>query len=50
MPDRQAIYLHKAWFHRFASVYKEFRDVSEFMHEISNLEKPKPEPGPSPAE
>ncbi len=26
---------------RFASVYKEFRDVSEFMHEISNLEKPK---------
>jgi transcriptional repressor NrdR len=28
---------------RFASVYKEFRDVSEFMHEISNLEKPKPE-------
>ena len=27
---------------RFASVYKEFRDVSEFMHEISNLEKPKP--------
>lgn len=28
---------------RFASVYKEFRDVSEFMHEISNLEKPKSE-------
>jgi transcriptional repressor NrdR len=28
---------------RFASVYKEFRDVSEFMHEISSLEKPKPE-------
>lgn len=27
---------------RFASVYKEFRDVSEFMHEISSLEKPKP--------
>lgn len=27
---------------RFASVYKEFRDVSEFMHEISTLEKPKP--------
>ncbi len=26
---------------RFASVYKEFRDVSEFMHEISTLEKPK---------
>jgi transcriptional repressor NrdR len=24
---------------RFASVYKEFRDVSEFMHEISTLEK-----------
>ncbi|MDD2764053.1 MAG: transcriptional regulator NrdR [Opitutaceae bacterium] len=27
---------------RFASVYKEFRDVSEFMEEISNLGKPKP--------
>jgi transcriptional repressor NrdR len=27
---------------RFASVYKEFRDVSEFMHEISTLDKPKP--------
>ena len=27
---------------RFASVYKEFRDVSEFMDEISNLGKPKP--------
>ncbi|QYM77984.1 transcriptional regulator NrdR [Horticoccus luteus] len=27
---------------RFASVYKEFRDVSGFMHEISALEKPKP--------
>jgi transcriptional repressor NrdR len=26
---------------RFASVYKEFRDVSEFMQEISSLEKPK---------
>ena len=26
---------------RFASVYKEFRDVSEFMHEINNLEKKK---------
>ena len=26
---------------RFASVYKEFRDVSEFMEEISNLGKPK---------
>jgi transcriptional repressor NrdR len=26
---------------RFASVYKEFRDVSEFMHEISTLGKPK---------
>jgi transcriptional repressor NrdR len=26
---------------RFASVYKEFRDVSEFMSEISALEKPK---------
>jgi transcriptional repressor NrdR len=24
---------------RFASVYKEFRDVSEFMHEISSLGK-----------
>ncbi len=26
---------------RFASVYKEFRDVSEFMHEISSLGKTK---------
>ncbi|MFM1851467.1 MAG: hypothetical protein RIS54_1151 [Verrucomicrobiota bacterium] len=26
---------------RFASVYKEFRDVSEFMSEISSLPKPK---------
>ena len=26
---------------RFASVYKEFRDVAEFMDEISNLGKPK---------
>ncbi len=26
---------------RFASVYKEFRDVAEFMQEISNLPKPK---------
>jgi transcriptional repressor NrdR len=26
---------------RFASVYKEFRDVSEFMHEISSLDKEK---------
>lgn len=26
---------------RFASVYKEFRDVAEFMHEISTLGKPK---------
>ena len=26
---------------RFASVYKEFRDVSEFMEEISNLDEPK---------
>jgi len=25
---------------RFASVYKEFRDVSEFMQEISSLGKP----------
>jgi transcriptional repressor NrdR len=24
---------------RFASVYKEFRDVSEFMHEINGLDK-----------
>lgn len=24
---------------RFASVYKEFRDVSEFMHEINTLDK-----------
>jgi len=29
---------------RFASVYKEFRDVSEFMDEISNLGKPKNNP------
>ena len=29
---------------RFASVYKEFRDVSEFMQEISTLGKPKREP------
>ncbi|MFA6288944.1 MAG: transcriptional regulator NrdR [Opitutaceae bacterium] len=28
---------------RFASVYKEFRDVSEFMHEINTLDK-KPDP------
>src|SRR5436190_16617787 len=28
---------------RFASVYKEFRDVAEFVDEISTLEKPKPE-------
>jgi transcriptional repressor NrdR len=27
---------------RFASIYKEFRDVSEFMDEINSLEKPKP--------
>lgn len=27
---------------RFASVYKEFRDVSEFMEEISSLGKKKP--------
>ncbi len=27
---------------RFASIYKEFRDVSEFMTEINALEKPKP--------
>src|SRR5690606_9064319 len=26
---------------RFASMYKEFRDVSEFMQEISSLPKPK---------
>jgi transcriptional repressor NrdR len=26
---------------RFASVYKEFRDVAEFMQEISSLPKPK---------
>lgn len=26
---------------RFASVYKEFRDVSEFMQEISSLPKPR---------
>ena len=28
---------------RFASVYKEFRDVSEFMQEISSLGKNKPD-------
>lgn len=28
---------------RFASVYKEFRDVSEFVQEIGALGKPKPE-------
>ena len=28
---------------RFASVYKEFRDVAEFVDEISTLEKPKAE-------
>ncbi len=28
---------------RFASVYKEFRDVGEFVDEISTLGKPKPE-------
>ncbi|CAM3029545.1 transcriptional regulator NrdR [Rariglobus hedericola] len=27
---------------RFASVYKEFRDVSEFMHEINGLDKKVP--------
>ena len=27
---------------RFASVYKEFRDVAEFVDEISTLAKPKP--------
>lgn len=27
---------------RFASIYKEFRDVSEFMDEINSLEKTKP--------
>jgi transcriptional repressor NrdR len=26
---------------RFASVYKEFRDVAEFVDEISTLAKPK---------
>lgn len=30
---------------RFASVYKEFRDVSEFVEEISTLAKPKPPRG-----
>ncbi len=29
---------------RFASVYKEFRDVSEFVQEIGSLGKPKPDP------
>ncbi len=26
---------------RFASIYKQFRDVAEFMHEINALDKPK---------
>ncbi|HZZ56706.1 MAG TPA: transcriptional regulator NrdR [Opitutaceae bacterium] len=34
---------------RFASVYKEFLDVSEFMHEISTLEKKVPKPTAPPA-
>jgi len=29
---------------RFASVYKEFRDVSSFVHEVSTLSKAKPNP------
>src|ERR1017187_8259537 len=29
---------------RFASVYKEFRDVSSFVHEVSTLSKTKPNP------
>ena len=31
---------------RFASVYKEFRDVAEFVDEISTLGNPKPKPLP----
>ena len=31
---------------RFASVYKEFRDVAEFVDEISSLDKPKPRTNP----
>ena len=26
---------------RFASIYKQFRDVAEFMNEINALDKPK---------
>ena len=33
--------IDKVAYVRFASVYKEFRDVAEFMHEISDLGKPK---------
>jgi transcriptional repressor NrdR len=29
---------------RFASIYKQFRDVAEFMHEISALDRPPPKP------
>jgi transcriptional repressor NrdR len=33
---------------RFASVYKEFRDVSEFVHEISSLAPSVPGATPKP--
>lgn len=36
-------YIDQVAYVRFASVYKEFRDVTEFVDEISSLEKPKPE-------
>ncbi|HEY0947644.1 MAG TPA: transcriptional regulator NrdR [Opitutaceae bacterium] len=29
---------------RFASIYKQFQDVAEFMQEINELDKPKPKP------
>ncbi|HEX2101740.1 MAG TPA: transcriptional regulator NrdR [Candidatus Synoicihabitans sp.] len=29
---------------RFASIYKQFRDVAEFMHEINSLDRPPPKP------
>ncbi len=34
--------IDKVAYVRFASVYKEFRDVSEFMDELRGLVKPKP--------
>jgi len=34
--------IDKVAYVRFASVYKEFRDVSEFMDELNRLAKQKP--------